>query len=473
MGVHLHFASHALVTENEIWGRAPLFFTGLRQAVITSNRLVSVTRFGGNAEAAILGRCEVLEETIIEHNIVASPPDAAAGGPTARRLIWVSTGRGSVTHNWFADNGTDEPSGPGATTGTGPARFAGVAGTDQNVGEMILFEGNHRTMYFGPLAGADAASVTLPATVPATPDNRLGNVKRTDLAHNAQGQETPFLPPATWDSSTEPPLHEYYVTVFSGPGQGQSRRVVSRNGLRLALDRPWRQPPAAGSVVAVGTAFYQNLIVGNHVADGMTGIQLWISCIENVAAGNSIARQRRPAFYLYSNGTTLASSMPRTWNRGISPLFFNHIEGNHGEECSDGALVTSGEDGSLPLEFPRALGNVLRHNTFLRSRHNGVVITSRAAGPKDTSPAILGTIVEFQMVRDQRTAFTVGGSANGVVFRRNHAYFWYPVSLDPEPSVGFDLAAPGLDVAMDQNNVEGTLGEENPKGVVRVKQPAK
>ena len=96
----------------------------------------------------------------------------------------------------------------------------------------------------------------------------------------------------------------------------------------------------AGSVVAAGTAFYRNHIVSNYTPDGMTGIQLWISCIENIVSGNTIARMRRPAFYLYSNGTTLASSMPRTWNRGISPLFFNHIEGNHSYECSSGVLVT-------------------------------------------------------------------------------------------------------------------------------------
>ena len=219
-----------------------------------------------------------------------------------------------------------------------PARFGGVAGTDQNVGEMILFEGNHRTAYFGPLADANSTSVTLPATLPDTPDNRLGSVERKHLAHDAQGHETPFWPPDVDDGTEEPPIGEYYVTIFSGRGQGQTRRVRSRAGQTLRLDHPWTVPPQAGSVVAVGTMFYQNLIVDNHTPDGMTGIQLWISCVENVISGNTIARQRKPGLYLYANGTTLASSMPRTWNRGISPLFWNVAEGNRTEECTAGAL---------------------------------------------------------------------------------------------------------------------------------------
>ncbi|MGC8639376.1 MAG: hypothetical protein ACP5XB_05800, partial [Isosphaeraceae bacterium] len=286
------------------------------------NRLVSVTRFGGNAEAAILGRTEPIEECVIEANVVDSPVAALAGGPTARRLLWFSTGHGSITHNFIANNGVEN------SGAAGSARFGGVAGTDQNVGEMILFEGNHRTMYFGPLARADSQSVTLPATLPDTPDHRLGSVERKQLAHDAQGHETPFWPPDVDDGSEEPPIGEYYVTIFSGRGQGQTRRVLRRAGQTLRLDQPWTVPPQAGSVVAIGTMFYQNLIVNNNTPDGMTGIQLWISCVENVVAGNTIARQRKPGLYFYANGTTLASSMPRTWNRGISPLFWNVAEGN-------------------------------------------------------------------------------------------------------------------------------------------------
>lgn len=481
-GVRLWNAAYAVVRDSELWARCPLYFSGVRQCEFIGNRLVSRTMWGGNAEAVIQGRNELIEECVIEDNRVASPPGAESGGPTARRLIWVSTGRASITHNWFSGNGVELPAGPGTATGAGQARFGGVAGTDQNVGEMILFEANHRTMYFGPLVSAEAQSVILPKTIPPTPDKRFGSMldgrpaeqRRNLLAYDADGNETPFWPPDNWDESPEPPIHEYYVSIFKGPGQGQTRRVVRRDGERLILDKPWREPPAPGSIVAVGTGFYQNLIVGNYTPDGMTGIQLWISCIENVVAGNSIARQRRPALYFYASGTTLASSMPRSWNRGIAPLFFNHAEGNRSEECSAGALVTSGDSSELPIEFPRALGNVLRHNSFIRNRTDGVKLVSRSINTArgDTSPSVLGTLVEFNVVRDAPVAFHSASGSDMVLFRRNHAYFWYPVNNSTNPPVGFQVDVPNATVAIENNNVEGKEGGEE-RSTINLKQAQK
>ena len=475
-GIHLRNVRRGIILGNELWGRTPVFLSGVRQTEILSNRLVSVTRFGGNAEAAILGRTEPIEECVIEGNLVASPPGAEAGGPTARRLIWLSTGHGSVVHNYLAHNGVDADAvaGPALFGGVaGQARFGGVAGTDQNVGEMILFEGNHRTAYFGRLAGGDDRSVTLPRTLDPTPDDRLGSVRRDQLAHDAKGRETPFWPPDADDGTQEPPISEYFVTVFSGPGWGQTRRVVRREGPRLLLDRPWRVAPGPGSVVAVGVMFHQNLIVGNDVSDGMTGIQLWISCVENIVSGNTITRQRKPGLFFYGNGTTLASSMPRTWNRGISPLFWNLAEGNRVDECSDGALVTSGDAPNLPIEFPRALGNVLRHNSFLRSRGDGVILTSRKGADKkpDTAASIFGTIAEFNVVRDAVAAYHAAQSCDAVVWRRNHAYFWHPANNPGNPPVAFQSDDLKTTIAAEANTVEGTNGVPG-RDILLEKKPA-
>ena len=457
--IQAHNVLRTRVEGCELWGRTPIFLSGARQFEFQRNKLVSATRFGGNSEAAILGRTEPIEECIFENNSVVSPPGAQAGGPTARRLLWFSTGHGSVTHNWISGNSAGQPD-PSAPTNLGQGRFGGVAGTDQNVGETILFEGNHRTAYFGPLATGAVTSVTLPRTLPRTPDNLLGSVDRKQLAYDPAGNEIPFWPPDHDDGTEEPPIGEYYVTVFAGPGHGQTRRVVHRIGETLQVDHPWTVPPQAGSIVAVGTAFFQNLIVGNETPDGMTGIQLWISCIENVVAGNTIARQRKPGIFLYANGTTLASSMPRTWNRGISPLFWNLAEGNRTEECSAGALVTSGDEGPLPIEFPRALGNVLRHNTFTRNRTDGVILSSRPTptGLKDTSASVVGTLVEFNVVRDAGIAYHAAASVDATFFRRNHAYFWYPVNSSPDRPIAFQVDPALSTTVLELNSIEGIHG---------------
>jgi len=454
-GVHLAFAARATVQNNALTGRAPILLSGVRQCQIQDNKLCSVTRFGGNAEAAIQGRCETVEECDISGNTFFAPAGAEAGGPTARRMIWISTGRGSISRNHLARNGPADA--------TKPLPFGGVAGTDQNVGEMILFEGNHRTMFLGHPAAADATTVTLPATVPDTPDNRLGNVKRSELPHDAAGHETPFWPPDDWDESDEAPIHQYYVTVMAGVGWGQTRHVLKREGAKLLLDRPWRVPPTAESTVVIGLMFYRNQIVGNTCTDGMTGVQLWISAVENLIAGNTVARQRKQGIYIYGNGTTMASSMPRTWNRGLSPLFFNTVEGNTTEDCADGVMVINGDDEHVPIEFPRAIGNVIRHNSAVRSRYDGFVMVSRPIKPPvDTSPSILGTIMEFNLSRDAQNGYHLAAGADGAVLRRDLAWCWNGVPSPLEgkvmPGVGFRLDPPGATACLELNEVEGPQG---------------
>jgi hypothetical protein len=468
-GVRLANAAYAVVRNNEIRARAPLYLSGVRQCSFIDNDLIpqAVLR---NADGTIEGRNEVIEECIIEGNRVASPPGAQAGGPVTRRMLWFSTGRGSVTHNWIANNGVSESAGPGASMGSGQARFGGVAGTDQNVGETILFEANQRTMFFGKLTDGDSSSVTLPQVLAPTPDNRMGTMingknaaSRELLAHDTAGNETPYWPPDRDDGGNEPPIYEYYVSVFSGVGQGQTRRVVRRESNRLIVDRPWNEAPGAGSLVAIGTGFFQNLIVGNYAPDGMTGIQLWISCIENVIANNSIARQRSVSIHLYTSASTLASSMPRTYNRGIAPLFWNIVEGNRAEECSGGLKVSNGGGTHLPVEFPRALGNVVRHNSFIRNRDNGVTLSDSRQSPpgvRQASPSVAGTLVEFNVVRDAAVGYRSYIDNDYAVFRRNNAYFWYPVNNSGDPPVGFQIDKPDATVIVDDNNCEDKHGTE-------------
>ncbi|MGQ9503458.1 MAG: hypothetical protein ACUVQR_00990, partial [Thermogutta sp.] len=429
-GVRLFHAESVTVRNCELWGRSPLFLSGVRQGNFSHNRLVSVTLWGGNAEGYINGRNEPIEECIIEENVCATPPGAKGGGPTGRRMIWLSTGRGSVSHNWIANNREDR------------AIFGGVAGTDQNVGEMILFEACQRIAYFGPIVAADKDRITLPATVPTTPDEWLGNVDRRNLAYDGAGHETPFWPPRE-ENEREAVLTEYYVTVLDGPALGQTRRVIDLNGTTYRLDRSWQVIPPPGSRVVISTAFYQNHIVGNRTVDGMTGIQLWISCIENIVSDNEVARQRKPAVFLYGTCTTLASSMPMTWNHGIGPLYFNHVEGTRTEETSCGIFLVSGESGQLPVLFPRCLGNVLRHNGLIKNRTSGVLITGNRNEPKkDGYTAVMGTIAEFNLVRDALRGFQVARSVEGTVLRRNHIYFWYPVSVQSDLPVAFQIDDP-------------------------------
>jgi len=442
-GVRLENSAYAVVRDSELYARAPIYFTGIYQCQFIGNRLVPTTRYGPNANAAILGHTGRMEECVVENNIVACPESAEAGGATVRRLIWISTGKGSVTHNYIAGNRGER------------ARYGGVAGTEQNVGEIILFEANQRVAFYGAIEGADADTITLPESVPPTPDELLGNVTRRQLVVTADGREAPFFPPDRDDGSREPPITEYYVTVLKGKGRGQTRRVVGRVGNTLRLSAPWRVKPEKGAVVVVSTLYYQNIILNNETLDGMSGVQLWIGRVENIVSGNVAKRLRKPGLYMFGTCTTLASSMPRTWNRGIGPFNWNTCEGNYTEVCSTGMVLVATD--RMPIEWARALGNVVRHNSFVSSRFDGLYISSRnTKGQKGES--IVGTIVEFNLVRDARRAFRTGMNVGVTLFRRNHVYFWTPVAPEEEP-IAFHITNPDTPALIEDNNViEGPHG---------------
>ncbi|MBI4860078.1 MAG: hypothetical protein HY815_07415, partial [Candidatus Riflebacteria bacterium] len=451
-GVRLDRADRAWVHGCELWGGAPILLAGARRCRIFDNRLVAVTVGGVNSEGYILGRNDVVRHCVIERNVCASPPWARAGGPSGRRMIWLSTGRGSVAFNWIAGNREER------------ARFGGVAGTDQNVGETILFEAMQRIAYFGPLEHAGVSSVTVPAVVGRTPDRLLGSVKRDDLSTDVAGVETPFWPPQRDDDPLEPPVDEYLVTIVRGRGMGQTRQVLSRQGATYGLDRPWTVTPSSGSLTLVHTGFYRNLLVDNRCVDGMSGIQLWIGCVENVMVSNEIRRMRKPGLFLYGTCTTLASSMPRAWNSGIGPLFFNLAEGTLCEESSAGALVWSGQSGQLPVEFPVCLGNVIRRGSFTGSREAGV----RLAGPRgermpDEPASVEGTVVEHSVVRDAPVGFQVGPGTGSTLLRRNHVYFWRQTQTPREVPAAYQVDAAGCDPALELNTVEKANGESDPR----------
>jgi hypothetical protein len=416
--VRLRSVDYAVVRECNLTAQTPLLFEDVRQGQFEDNRLVGARRSGGGAEAAIMAWQTSMRECIVADNTIGAPEPA--GGPGVRRMIWVSSGRGSIDHNCFARNRTDR------------VRFAGVAGTEENVGETIMPESNMRIAWYGPIAAAEAASITLP------PDG-------------------PFHPPVEpAPVGEEPPLTEYFVTVVKGRGLGQCRRVVGKDGGRLLLDRPWRVAPDASSLVVMRTDFVRNLILDNEVEDGMTGLQLWIGGSENVFARNHVARERRQGVLLYAAMTTQDHTMPRTWNRGIGPLYYNLVEGNSFDETA--LAMNLSINAEAASDWPLAMGNVFRYNSAANSRTSAFSAGVSGEGKR----LCLGTIAEFNMVRDQSIGFAAGKGTAGTVLRRNHVYFW---RYEPGKPVAFDVRG-AEDAVVADNEVEGVWGGPNPSDII-------
>jgi hypothetical protein len=117
--------------------------------------------------------------------------------------------------------------------------------------------------------------------------------------------------------------------------------------------------------------------------------------------------------------------------------------------------------------------NVLWHNSFVRSRTDGVRITgNRPADEQQSTAAILGTIAEFNVVRDASVGYRVARSAEATLLRRNHPYFWYPVNQQPGPRVAFQVANEKAAVALELNSVEGIHGGSDRQIVPEQRGPA-
>ncbi len=102
----------------------------------------------------------------------------------------------------------------------------------------------------------------------------------------------------------------------------------------------------------------------------------------------------------------------------------------------------------------------MRHNTFTRNRTDGVILTSRPtpSGVKDTSASVVGTLVEFNVVRDAGVAYHAASSSDMTVFRRNHAYFWFPVSSSRDRPIAFQVDRAESTSVFELNSIEGIQG---------------
>lgn len=453
-GILIERAESAVIENSEIIGRDPIFIRGMRDSRISGNRILSVTRFGGNGEGYICSRNNILHHCIIEDNIFTSPYRGA--GYTGRRMIWVSTGVGSVDNNIFKGNKTER------------ANFGGLAGTDQNVGEMVLFEACNQVAYYGQPDASGERTVTLPSEGPAWPP--------------VEGAEKELPLNANYDGDAF--LGEYYLMVVKGTGLGQIRRVVGRDGNNVLLDKPWRIIPDKNSLILMSTLFVRNLVVDNLITDGMCGVQLWIGCVENVVADNIIERQHRQGIFVYGCFTTAHTNLPRSWNSGIGPCYYNHIEGNATDECANAitfggyiGLASSGVSSGISwtpkpgvMDWPLFLGNVVRQNSCVRNRTEGIGFglgRSKEVQGGDV-PASIGNIVEFNLVRDAlEKGISMGNLTDVSVVRRNHVYFWLNQTQKDLP-IGIDLRRSKNCVESD-NNVEDKHGNElrTPNRVVK------
>jgi len=72
---------------------------------------------------------------------------------------------------------------------------------------------------------------------------------------------------------------------------------------------------------------------------------------------------------------------------------------------------------------------------------------------------LVGSFIEFNVVRDAPVAYSADGRAQTTLFRRNHGYYW---NIGPQPDViGIQLRQGAANMLLEANVFEGPDGGED------------
>jgi len=208
------------------------------------------------------------------------------------------------------------------------------------------------------------------------------------------------------------------VFILNGKGMGQWRRLVSWDGTKIEVDRPWEIDPDPTSRVTITWALTQWLIVNNSFADVGVSIQLYGSALEHICAGNTSARSA--GFQNFGMNY-----------HGIQPSWYIQWLGN---EITEGNTYNSGHDNYLPsgdahlgifaLPGDPALADPLTYACVMRGNRlrNNAQIDIGGTDPYDSrysQPIVQQVVAERNEVTDSDVGIFLRRASSGVLLRDN------------------------------------------------------
>jgi hypothetical protein len=208
------------------------------------------------------------------------------------------------------------------------------------------------------------------------------------------------------------------VFILNGKGMGQWRRLVSWDGTRIEVDRPWEIDPDQTSKVTITWALTQWLILNNTFTDVGISIQLYGSAQEHICAGNTTAR---------SNGY---HNFGMNYH-GIQPSWYIQWLGN---AITEGNAYSSGHDnyllsgdahlgvfalpGDPTIDDPLTFACVMRGND-LRNNAQIDIGGTDPFNPSFRHPIVQEVVAERNEVSDSDVGIFVRRASSGVLVREN------------------------------------------------------
>lgn len=242
-------------------------------------------------------------------------------------------------------------------------------------------------VYHGPLAGADADSVTLPAPPKDTSPRWLGAA----------------------------------VYVVSGKGEGQWRKVAGFDGARVKVEPPWDVTPDTSATVAITFLLRQWLILDNDFTDTGMAVQLYGAAVEHICAGN---RSTRTAGY-HNFGMDYSGIQPSWFVQWLDNeiLEGNVYSGDHDNwrlsgDAHIGVYGLIGPQWRLPI----VLGTIIRRNHL----HNNASIvlgtelpTGKVTAGRRADPLVTDVVAENNVIEHSNVGVYLFQTTRGVWLKGN------------------------------------------------------
>lgn len=202
------------------------------------------------------------------------------------------------------------------------------------------------------------------------------------------------------------------VFILGGRGMGQYRRIAEYDGRTVTLDRPWDVLPDENSPITITMLQGRYLFIGNVFEDVGIALQYYGTSIDNVAAGNTVARGGG----FYNSGR---------WYRHFQPSWYCQflgnaiIEGNCYRFGPNNATASGtsyiGTQGLQAQggEAPLALCSVHRGN---RLDNNAEL---RFIGVSAEHPGLRDLVAEHNTIANADRGIYVDDGCAGVLLREN------------------------------------------------------
>lgn len=209
----------------------------------------------------------------------------------------------------------------------------------------------------------------------------------------------------------------WYVTIISGKGLGQYRRVsaIDKESNSVKIDGEWDILPDKTSYFVISLPEQNVTIYNNYANNGAKGLWLFGECHDGVVARNNIKNIEGAYIWTSTGSQTLVTNMFARFDGNVTEGY-----GSKGENCGIG--VSSGmETDSTP--YVLVYGTEIRDNYMTGGKKPGRGIPDGTEAPNvdgiyminivwknqsTTNNTIKGTIIEGNTVNDMETGIVLG-----------------------------------------------------------------